>query len=208
MPELKVNGNFISEKVSRIRWIPEQYTAPDSFITGSWEFSENSVKIWKISSCDYAADEQQETIPKCTSSLTFAGDVTGLEFVDADHVVVSSSDGFVSVLHINRNKIEGSLTERYRFKRLHRFANDVKAPCNGLATFEHNVATIGEDGRLNVLAINGTQVVRSYTKPDSCSTNAVAYVSEKEVNKNQVNNFDHFKASIFFNRSLPETELV
>lgn len=183
MLELKVNGNFISEKVSRVRWIPEQYSVADSFITGSWEFPENSVKVWKLSSSsDFStADDQPEAIPKCTSNLAFAGDVTGLEFVDADHVVVSSSHGFVSVVHINRNKIEDSLSERYRFKGLHRFGNGVGASCNGLATFEHNVATIGEDGRLNVLAVNGTQVVRSYTKPDSCSTTAVAYISEKEV---------------------------
>lgn len=181
MPELKVSGNFISEKVSRVRWIPEQYTASDSFLTGSWEFAENNIKIWRLASSDFSAEDQNESVPKCTSTVSIAGDVTGLEFVDADHVVASSSDGFVCVLHINRNKIQDSLTERFRFKQLHRFANEVKASCNGLATFQHNVATVGEDGRLNVLAVNGTQVVRSFTNADSCTLTSVAYVSENEV---------------------------
>lgn len=175
MAEPRVNGMFLSEKVSKIRWIPQQYSSPDSFVTGGWDSPESSIKLWKLTSGnDFfgagGGDEPSEYIPKCTAQVSsLPGDITGVEFVDSDHIVVASTDGFVSVLHIDRNRTANNLSECYRYRNLHRFENGVAAACAGLATFEHNVATIGEDGRLNILAIDQNRVIACVDDADSCS---------------------------------------
>lgn len=185
MSDPRVNGMFLSEKVSKIRWNPQQFSEPDSFVTGAWDSPESSVKLWKLTSGNAffggGGDELSEYIPKCTAKLILPGDITGLQFVDSEHIVVASSDGFVSVLHIDRNRTAQNLSERYRYRNLHRFENGVAAPCNGLAAFEHNVATIGEDGRLNVLAISQNRVIASVDEADSCSLTCVTFVNQKEV---------------------------
>lgn len=185
MSDPQVNGMYLSEKVAKIRFIPEQYRSPDSFVTGGWGSQDSSVKLWKLTNGNNfygvgAGDEPSEYIPKCTAQSSLPGDITGLEFVDADHIVVASTNGFVSVLHIDRNRTANNLSERYRYRNLHRFENGVAA-VNGLATFEHNVATIGEDGRLNILAIDQNRVIASVDDADSCSLTAVTFVNQKEV---------------------------
>lgn len=94
MPEsdVQVNGTFISEKLSKIRWLPEQYTSAESFVTGSWDFNQNHVRVWKFSQNEYSENEM-ETVPICTAKHPIGGDVTGLEVVNSDSLVVSSSDG-------------------------------------------------------------------------------------------------------------------
>lgn len=37
-----IHGTFISEKVSKIRWKPEDFSEAKSFLTGSWD---NPVKL-------------------------------------------------------------------------------------------------------------------------------------------------------------------
>lgn len=194
MSALKVNGTFISEKVSRVRWIPEQYTAPNAFLTGSWEAHRNSaIKLWRLTAdSDFADDDgtasqsavhaaDASLVPKCTAKLPFSGDTTGMAFIDGDHVVVSSSDGFASVLQLNRQTMQ--LHERNRYARLHGFGADSRqsAGCTALSAYEHNVCTVGEDGRLNVINVNNAGVLRSIADVDSCSLTAVAFVSAAEV---------------------------
>lgn len=92
MSTVKLNASIISEKVSKIRWIPEQYSAPQSFVTGNWDFGSNNVRIWTYVQNDLT-DEDIEYIPKSTAKVNIAGDVTGIEFVNLDNFVVSSSNG-------------------------------------------------------------------------------------------------------------------
>lgn len=92
MDEAKVNGFFISEKISKIRWVPETLKTPDKFITGSWDNPINYIKCFKLSKNQFS-DEANEYIPICTSKVTSSGDITGLEFLDQEKLVVSSSNG-------------------------------------------------------------------------------------------------------------------
>lgn len=195
MSALKVNGTFISEKVSRVRWIPEQYTAPSAFLTGSLESHGGSaIKLWRLTAdSDFADDDgtasqsvqahatDASLVPKCTAELPFSGDTSGMAFIDADHIVVSSSDGFASVLHLDRQTMQ--LRERSRYARLHRFGTNGEsaAACTALSAYEHNVCTVGEDGCLNLINVNNAGVLRSFGEVDSCSLTAVAYVSPAEV---------------------------
>lgn len=94
MSEIKVNLTFISEKVSKIRWLPEQYASSVSFVTGSWDFPINSIKLWKLTPNDLS-DNENELIPKCTAKISIKGDITGLELIDYNHIAISSSDGML-----------------------------------------------------------------------------------------------------------------
>ncbi|XP_065089178.1 nucleoporin Nup43-like [Ochlerotatus camptorhynchus] len=179
----KVNSTFISEKVSRIRWIPEQYDESNSFITGSWDLDVNNLKVWKLVRNDYA-DDENEFVPKCTAEICFPGDLSGLEFVDERNVVISSTGGFVSLIALDREKDENNLQERHRFSDLHKFdtfSSLNAAPCTGLSVHDTDVATVGEDGRLNVLSTVSQSVLRSIASADSCTISCVAFLNPKEV---------------------------
>lgn len=94
MEEAKVNGFFISEKISKIRWVPEHLKPSEKFVTGSWGNLTNYVRCYKFSRNQYAEEaEACEYTPKCTSKVRFVGDITGLEFLDEDKIVVSTSNG-------------------------------------------------------------------------------------------------------------------
>lgn len=93
MTEIKKNGSFVSEKISKIRWIPEKYADPKTFITGSWGNSgQNTLKLWKLIRNEYS-DDENEYVPKSEAKLSLYGDVTGLEMIDFNHIAVSSSSG-------------------------------------------------------------------------------------------------------------------
>lgn len=180
----KVNSTFISEKVSRIRWIPEQYDESNSFITGSWDLDVNNLKVWKLFRNDYADDDENEFVPKCTAEVCFTGDISGLEFVDKRTVVLSSTEGFVSVIGLDRDRDEDNLQERHRFESLHKFdtfSSLNAAPCTGLSVHDTDVATVGEDGRLNIVSTVGLKVIRSIASADSCTISCVAFLNPKEV---------------------------
>lgn len=179
----KVNSTFISEKVSRIRWIPEQYDESSSFLTGSWDLDVNNLKVWKLLRNDYA-DDENEFVPKCTAEVCFTGDISGMEFVDERTVILSSTEGFASLISLDREKDEDNLQERHRFDSLHKFdtfSSLNAAPCTGLSVHDTDVATVGEDGRLNVVSTVGLKVLRSIASADSCTISCVAFLNPKEV---------------------------
>lgn len=93
MSDLKLYGTFVGEKVSKVRFMQEKYKAVDSFVTGSWGSSTNSVKLWKLVKDDFSAAEEPESdyVPKEVSKVLIDGDVTGLEFVNAETIVCSTS---------------------------------------------------------------------------------------------------------------------
>lgn len=93
MSAAKLNASIISEKVSKIRWIPEQYSSPQSFVTGNWDFASNNIRIWTYLQNDLT-DDEIEHIPKSTAKVNIAGDVTGIQFVNLDNFLVSSSAGW------------------------------------------------------------------------------------------------------------------
>ncbi|XP_001850986.2 nucleoporin Nup43 [Culex quinquefasciatus] len=184
----RVNSTFISEKVSRIRWIPEQYDESSNFITTSWDLDVNNVKLWKLVRNDYGGgldeEDENEFVPRCTAEICFTGDISGLEFVGEGHCVVSNTEGFVSLIALDRERDEDQLQERFRFENLHRFDTFSTlngAPCTALSVHDTDVATVGEDGRLNVLSTVGQKVLRSISGADSCTISCVAFLNPKEV---------------------------
>lgn len=86
-----VIGTFVSQKISKIRWIEEQYVEGNSFLTGSWENAENSIKLWTHK----FSEDGTDTSPQEKAEILFPGDVTELLLLrnNSENFVASSSTG-------------------------------------------------------------------------------------------------------------------
>ncbi|XP_069668662.1 nucleoporin Nup43 isoform X2 [Periplaneta americana] len=140
--EEKVLGTFVGEKISKVRWKPEDLIESNTFLTGSWDN----------------------------------------EFINNNTFVVSSSTGSVKLF-----KIEGKGSRSSEFKEfnswnsIHYFSFERSSPCTGLACFEEDIATVGEDGRLVLLTARQKRPVRRIEKADSCSLHCVCFLKHNEV---------------------------
>lgn len=170
MADLKLYGSFVAEKISKIRFVQEKYKFADSFITGSWGSSTNSVNLWKLVKDDFSSsdDADNDYVPNSISKILVDGDVTGLEFINAENIVCSTSSNkcnfqencsfhlnnilfnFVAQLlfiNYNTNVSQNNLTQKHQLENLHKYENNLPAACTGLSIHELNIATVGEDGR-------------------------------------------------------------
>lgn len=88
----QVNCTFVSEKVSKIRFVQEKYKQSDTFISGGWGSNPNAIGLWKLTKEDLSNDDAEgDTTPKSISKLNIDGDVTGLEFINSESIVCSTS---------------------------------------------------------------------------------------------------------------------
>jgi nuclear pore complex protein Nup43 len=140
---VKINNSYVSEKISKIRFLPEKFDESNKFITGSWDSVTNHLKVWQIAT----NEDFNEFSPVCLSKLRIHADVTGLEFIGSDHICVSSSDGAVKIYQINHDKDRDNLAEVASFEKLHKHRDGSEAACTGVCLFEENIASVGEDGR-------------------------------------------------------------
>lgn len=171
----KINGSFVSEKISKIRFVQENYEESTKFVSGS----ANSIKLWKLIKNDFIICEEEETdlVPKNVAKIPVTGDITGLEFVDYNNFAACSSNGTVFLIYLNDSEIK----ENYQFSQLHKFSTGVVAPSTGLSVYDEDVATIGEDGSINILSVLTQKVAHTIPEADSCSLTAVSFVSHKEL---------------------------
>lgn len=92
MSDPKLYGTFVSQKVSKIRFVHEQFNVSTSFITGSWWSSSNSIDLWRLTKDEYSdGDDDHEYLPVSVAKIPVNGDVTGLEFLDKDNVAVATT---------------------------------------------------------------------------------------------------------------------
>lgn len=88
----QVNCSFVSEKVSKIRFIQEKYKQADTFVTGGWGSDTNAVGLWKLTKDEQSNDETEaDYTPKSISKINVDGDVTGLEFLNSESIVCTTS---------------------------------------------------------------------------------------------------------------------
>lgn len=99
----QVNCSFVSEKVSKIRIVQEKYRQADTFITGGWGSDVNTIGLWKLAKDDLSNDDNDEDyMPNAISKVPVDGDVTGLEFINKDLIVCSTSanNGRINFSHL------------------------------------------------------------------------------------------------------------
>lgn len=88
----RVNCSFISEKVAKIRFVQEKYKQADTFVTGGWGSNPNTVGVWKLTKDEQSNDENEiDYTPKSVSKIPVESDVTGLEFLNPESIVCSTS---------------------------------------------------------------------------------------------------------------------
>lgn len=173
----KVNSSFVSERINKIRFIDnDNCLEPDLFVTGATKV----LKLWKLVRNEFSDDIESDYTPKAVSTLPVRGDVTGLEVIDHNNVVVSSGSG-VSFVWINRDLERNNLRENFRFNNLHKFKSGEEALCTGLSTFEDSIATIGDDGKLIVSSFNNQRIIVELEDVDSITQTAIDFISYKEL---------------------------
>ncbi|XP_037955390.1 nucleoporin Nup43-like [Teleopsis dalmanni] len=176
-----VNAHFISEKISKIRWIPETLKDSNRFLTGTWDMSTNFLRIWRFQGNEYP-ENFNDCVPRSSDKIPFVGDITGLEFVTDDVVATTCTDGHLSLVKIKRAVEEDVLEIDGRSNLLHKFdLADQAAPCTGLSIYAKDAATVGEDGRLNIIDCSTLREPRCVIEADSCALTAVAYINPQEV---------------------------
>lgn len=92
MAEMKIYGSFVGQKLSQIRFVEEKYKLADTFISGSWGPSTNTVNLWQLTKDEFSLDDgDSDYVPKSIAKINVDGDVTGLEFLNAETIVCSTS---------------------------------------------------------------------------------------------------------------------
>lgn len=171
----QVNCSFVSEKVSKIRFVQEKYKQADTFITGSWGSEPNAIGLWNLTKEELSnEDGESDYTPKAISKLKVDGDVTGLEFINAESIVCSTSaeHGKNAIYELNQQNLfscantkslfltdqllfvnlnhgltHESITIKHKIDSLHKYKTNTPAVCSALSVHETNIATVGEDGR-------------------------------------------------------------
>lgn len=88
----QVSCSFVSEKVSKIRFVQEKYKQADTFVTGGWGSDINTIGLWKLAKDEQSNDECDiDYMPKSISKIPIDGDVTGLEFLSPELIVCTTS---------------------------------------------------------------------------------------------------------------------
>nr|XP_014086192.1 nucleoporin Nup43 [Bactrocera oleae] len=179
--DTRMNTFFVSEKISKTRWLPDNLQASERFLTGSWDMPSNFVRLWRLQQNQYA-DDYNEFVPRCSDKQSFNSDITGIEFITTDLAVVSSCDGRITVLEIKCAVEDDILQQNAQSEVLHKFAaSGDAAPCVAVSVFEREIATVGEDGRLNLISANDVKKIRRTLEADSIALTAVKYVNPHEV---------------------------
>ncbi|XP_072947860.1 nucleoporin Nup43 [Epargyreus clarus] len=174
---IDVQGTFVSQKINKIRWIPEEYVETKHFFTGSWDDDDNSVKVWTFES---PHEDEDVEYPRQLSEYKVDGDVTEIQFTEKNTIAVATSDGNVRLLEVSAYDRQAPLREVYSWEKLHKYGED-QCSCTSVATMETDIATIGEDGNINILNGRRGDITRTITDADSCSLHAVCFIKLNEI---------------------------
>ncbi|XP_046392764.1 nucleoporin Nup43 [Ischnura elegans] len=177
-------GNFVSKKVNKVRWKPRSdldVSGADTFISGSWDDSENELALWQFS----ASSDQDGDLIKLTS-LPHYGDVTELKFINSENFVSSSSFGNVKLFRLAKSgmKTAWSIIEELSWDKLHHFDHASpweKCSCTAFASYDEDIVTVGEDGRMVLLTAHQRKPVRIMDGADSCSLHCVCFLKYNQV---------------------------
>jgi len=165
MSAAAATSKFVAKKVRRVRWRPRADSVQvndDMFATGSWDDESNEVSLWRCKE-----ESGDATSVSLLASVPLQGDVSGLNWINPDLLVCSTSKGRVNLYRIEQYRI---LSLGQEWVDLHGTGGST---C--LAVHGETVASAGQDGRLNILNIKQRNPVKVYDKADSCSITDVLF---------------------------------
>lgn len=182
--------SFVSQKISKIRWKPNQsqYShETDVFATGNWDDEEGKICLWRLPMSEQREMDMEganydfgDKEPQLLCKTPHLGDVTDLEFINADLLVASSSSGTVTLYRPHRNS--QTLGAAMSWEGIHQHPGGKRCPCTCLTTQgEDMIVSAGEDGCINVLNIAHRKPVRTIDKANSCTINGITFLKQLEV---------------------------
>ncbi|XP_042868559.1 nucleoporin Nup43-like [Penaeus japonicus] len=169
---VSVSKKYVSRKVKTVRWKPpstSDFGDTHTFVSGSWDDSENVVAVWHVPGC--------EEDPTLIHQLSHPANVNDIQYVTREAFATAGGNGSVQLFqHNNNDQLESKAT----WNRIHTVLGG-SAPCTALATNGDQIASVGEDGNLVILNPNQDQPVRRIESVGGCSMYAVVYVRASEV---------------------------
>ncbi|XP_023012732.2 nucleoporin 43 [Leptinotarsa decemlineata] len=173
-----VHGTFVSEKINKIRWRPDEFNNSHFFLTGSVDNDCNNIKLWDF----HENDEEDDVYPFLISTFPYCGDVTEMKFLNADYFVTSSSSGSAHLMKIVPAYTDNiALKSEITWNKIHQFKNGEASPCTALAVYENDIVTVGEDGCINLLNTKVQKVHGKIDDADSCSIQCVIFLKHNEI---------------------------
>ncbi|XP_028042121.1 nucleoporin Nup43 [Bombyx mandarina] len=174
---IDIQGTFVSQKINKVRWIPEDYAETKCFLTGSWDDEVNLITVWTFESVN---EDEEVEYPRALTKYPVDDDVTQIKFTEKNKIAVSISNGDVKILEISAYDKQTPLKEIFSWKSLHNYGN-TKCSATSLDTYEGDIASIGEDGNVNILSGRRGEVNRTIKGADSCSLHSICYLKHTEV---------------------------
>ncbi|PIK58556.1 putative nucleoporin Nup43 isoform X1 [Apostichopus japonicus] len=116
--------------------------------------------------------------PEIVSQEIHTGDVTDLKFANRNSLLAASSCGTVQSFNVTEDSKK--LIPGQKWEGIHHLEMS-NCPCTCMSVSGTDVATCGEDGRINVLRLDHRKPVRIIDNADSCSLNAIVHSKTNEV---------------------------
>ncbi|EDO33534.1 predicted protein [Nematostella vectensis] len=182
----EIVAKYVGHKISKARWASARQGSlepSDTFTTGGWDDHRNRLSVWQIEDIPAEPGAVTGTTPNepiLVADTEHIGDVTDIQYVGPESVVVASSSGNVSLYQYNTKRKVIYIEQVW--ERMH-FHLDQSCPCTSVATSQtsSDIITAGEDGRLNVLKTGNQNPIRFYDSADSTSINDITFTTTSEV---------------------------
>ncbi|XP_067049328.1 nucleoporin Nup43-like [Acropora muricata] len=178
-------AKYVGHKIAKIRWIPEvqgQLNPSKTFVTGGWDDQINKLSVWKVEDTSGVSTAAHTVTnePKLLTEIDFAGDVTDIECIDSERILVSSSVGSLFLFNFNAN--HQVIRPQMEWRTIHCIRGH-SCSCTCLATNSSSseVVSGGEDGQINVLKLDHRHPVRTIESADSTTINDITFTKSNEV---------------------------
>jgi len=160
-------GQYVSQKVAVVRWQPSRDTASEcgtGLVIGSWDDEKNTVALWT----------RVGGTLKESGKAEVSGSVTGLVWDGPETLYCSNSSGGLTCYKVAGDGVQYQMA----WPALHKPGS---GGCTGVAVHGDSVATVGQDGRINLIASGQREPVKVYDKADSCSLTALSFSRASEL---------------------------
>jgi len=113
--------------------------------------------------------------PSLVSSIPVTSDINDFHFYDKSTVLAATGNGSVKMIKIQGHNLE----QVVEFKNIHHYKGS-KAPCTAVVSQSSEIASVGEDGKLNLMKVNRDKPYKTI-EADSCCINAAIFSSQHEI---------------------------
>eukprot|EP00795_Rhopilema_esculentum_P017244 gene17244-8805_t len=181
----KLTVKYIGQKVSKVRWKPTYYgqlQESDVFVTGAWDDERNLISVWTTnenSRGEYFDNDALNGEPELLCSLVHDGSVSDMQFVTSDCFVTSSSTGNVGFYEISKD--ESNIQLAREWTSLHCHKNKDSCACTSITVSHSNAASVGEDGKINVLHLERKEPLRTIDNAECVAIRSVKYTQTSEI---------------------------